>query len=184
MRQLEWSDFTREVRQAAIASTMRIGGLSHEEAEEVVCSAIAKLMQRRPLTRSPQGLLIVASRNMLVTQRQVMASRPALVALVKDLDDAGAAAAEPIDEKSDPVSELMTAEEISSRTMQLRVGLERLAPADRAILSAYYVEGKSLRDMDEERGDRIGAAKVRLHRARERLRKFANGAPKEAGPER
>jgi RNA polymerase sigma-70 factor (ECF subfamily) len=54
---------------------------------------------------------------------------------------------------------------------ELYRGLEQLKPVDRATLVAFYIQGRSLRQMSREFETPIGTIKRRLHVARNRLRK-------------
>ena len=54
---------------------------------------------------------------------------------------------------------------------ELYDGLERLKPIDRATLVAFYLRGRSLKQMSREFETPIGTIKRRLHVARNRLRK-------------
>jgi RNA polymerase sigma-70 factor (ECF subfamily) len=54
---------------------------------------------------------------------------------------------------------------------ELYRGLERLKPIDRATLMAFYIRGRSLKQMSREFETPIGTIKRRLHVARIRLRK-------------
>jgi RNA polymerase sigma-70 factor (ECF subfamily) len=58
------------------------------------------------------------------------------------------------------------------RRVRLLAALERLAPADRSLLAASYFADLDLAEIARVEGCSPGAAKVRLHRARERLRKI------------
>src|SRR5205807_2188933 len=86
------------------------------------------------------------------------------------LENAAAAGSEPLDE-------LVRAEQAA----ELYKGLERLKPVDRATLMAFYIRGRSLKQMSEEFETPIGTIKRRLHVARNRLRKqlerAASGGP-------
>jgi len=53
---------------------------------------------------------------------------------------------------------------------KLWAGLERLKPVDRATLVAFYINGRSLKQMSREFETPIGTIKRRLHVARNRLR--------------
>ena len=53
---------------------------------------------------------------------------------------------------------------------QLHAGLQRLKPVDRATLVAFYIRGRSLKEMSREFETPIGTIKRRLHVARNRLR--------------
>jgi RNA polymerase sigma-70 factor (ECF subfamily) len=54
---------------------------------------------------------------------------------------------------------------------ELYRGLERLKPVDRATLMAFYIRGRSLKQMSREFETPIGTIKRRLHVARNRLRR-------------
>ena len=64
---------------------------------------------------------------------------------------------------------------------QLYKGLERLKPVDRATLVAFYIRGRSLKQMSREFETPVGTIKRRLHVARNRLKKalekVASGEP-------
>src|SRR5437764_10510364 len=66
-----------------------------------------------------------------------------------------------------PLTELLRAEQRDA----LRRGLARLKPLDRATLAAFYLRGKSLKQMSREFETPIGTIKRRLHVARIRLRR-------------
>lgn len=51
--------------------------------------------------------------------------------------------------------------------------LSELSPKDRLVMDLFYREGLSLEEIAEISGDTAGAVKVRLHRARNNLRKMA-----------
>ena len=53
---------------------------------------------------------------------------------------------------------------------ELYKGLERLKPVDRATLVAFYIRGRSLKQMSREFETPVGTIKRRLHVARNRLR--------------
>jgi RNA polymerase sigma-70 factor (ECF subfamily) len=66
-----------------------------------------------------------------------------------------------------PLDELLRAEQAAA----LHRGLNRLKPLDRATLAAFYLRGRSLKQMSREFETPIGTIKRRLHVARNRLRK-------------
>ena len=51
----------------------------------------------------------------------------------------------------------------------LRAGMGRLSAQDRATLEAFYIDGRSLREMAEDFSAPVGTIKRRLHDARKRL---------------
>jgi RNA polymerase sigma-70 factor, ECF subfamily len=66
-----------------------------------------------------------------------------------------------------PVDELVRRE----RAAELYRGLERLKAVDRATLVAFYLRGRSLKQMSREFETPVGTIKRRLHVARNRLKK-------------
>jgi RNA polymerase sigma-70 factor (ECF subfamily) len=66
-----------------------------------------------------------------------------------------------------PVDELVRRE----RAAELYQGLERLKPVDRATLVAFYLRGRSLKQMSRDFETPVGTIKRRLHVARNRLKK-------------
>jgi RNA polymerase sigma-70 factor (ECF subfamily) len=58
----------------------------------------------------------------------------------------------------------------SEQKAKLWAGLDRLKPVDRATLVAFYIRGRSLKQMSREFETPIGTIKRRLHVARNRLR--------------
>lgn len=66
---------------------------------------------------------------------------------------------------------------------ELYRGLERLKPMDRATLVAFYLQGRSLKQMSREFETPVGTIKRRLHVARNRLKKQMERAAAGASPE-
>jgi RNA polymerase sigma-70 factor (ECF subfamily) len=66
-----------------------------------------------------------------------------------------------------PLDEMVRAEQ----TTELRNGLERLKALDRVTLEAFYLRGRSLKQMSREFETPVGTIKRRLHVARKRLRR-------------
>src|SRR4051812_12861083 len=89
------------------------------------------------------------------------------------LDSAAAAGAGPLDD-------LVRAEQAA----ELYRGLERLKPVDRATLVAFYLRGRSLKQMSREFETPVGTIKRRLHVARNRLRKQLERAATGIAPAR
>ncbi len=65
-----------------------------------------------------------------------------------------------------PLDNLVKAEQAA----ELHRGLDRLKPVDRATLMAFYIHGRSLKQMSREFETPIGTIKRRLHVARRRLK--------------
>src|SRR6516165_8289318 len=61
---------------------------------------------------------------------------------------------------------------------ELWAGLDRLKPVDRATLVAFYIHGRSLKQMSREFETPIGTIKRRLHVARNRLREHLESEPR------
>ena len=87
------------------------------------------------------------------------------------LENAEAATASPLDvlEKAEAAAELYQ-------------GLARLKPVDRATLLAFYIRGRSLKQMSREFETPVGTIKRRLHVARNRLKKQMERAATGAAP--
>ena len=73
-----------------------------------------------------------------------------------------------------PLEEMVRAEQRA----EVWTGLERLKPLDRATLAAFYIRGRSLKQMSREFETPVGTIKRRLHVARNRLKKtLERGTP-------
>jgi RNA polymerase sigma-70 factor (ECF subfamily) len=79
-----------------------------------------------------------------------------------------------------PLDEMVRAEQKA----ELYEGLERLKPVDRATLVAFYLHGRSLKQMSREFETPIGTIKRRLHVARNRLRQQLERATDRANADR
>ncbi len=77
-----------------------------------------------------------------------------------------------------PLESLVRAEQ----RRELWNGLDRLKALDRATLVAFYIRGRSLKQMSREFETPVGTIKRRLHVARNRLRRQLERAP-EGNPE-
>ena len=71
-----------------------------------------------------------------------------------------------------PLEEMVRGEEKA----ELWVGLDRLKEVDRATLVAFYIRGRSLKQMSREFETPVGTIKRRLHVARNRLRQHLEKA--------
>jgi RNA polymerase sigma-70 factor (ECF subfamily) len=78
------------------------------------------------------------------------------------------------DEGVTPLDEMVRAEQRA----ELWVGLERLKPIDKDTLVAFYIRGRSLKQMSREFETPVGTIKRRLHVARNRLRQQLERARK------
>lgn len=65
---------------------------------------------------------------------------------------------------------------------QLRVAIERLGPPDDVLVLRFYYEGDRLKDIAADLGLSPTAAKVRLHRARQKLKQIITKGGPADGP--
>ncbi len=74
--------------------------------------------------------------------------------------------------------------EVSENRRQIHAGLARLKPLDRQTLEAFYLRGRSLKQMSREFETPVGTIKRRLHVARRRLKGVLEEkvGPANAGP--
>ena len=143
---------------------------AQELAQEVFIHAMAKLSQLRDAHCFAGWLRQIAERmaiNRLTRRGPVRNAEPAV------LENVQASAVSPLDELV-----------LMEQKAQLWAGLDRLKPVDRATLVAFYIHGRSLKQMSREFETPIGTIKRRLHVARNRLRRHldrdaepANGQP-------
>jgi RNA polymerase sigma-70 factor (ECF subfamily) len=64
----------------------------------------------------------------------------------------------------------------SEQAAELYKALEQLKPVDRATLVAFYIRGRSLKQMSREFETPVGTIKRRLHVARNRLKEVMEQA--------
>lgn len=64
---------------------------------------------------------------------------------------------------------------------QIHAGLAQLKPLDRATLEAFYIRGRSLKQMSREFETPVGTIKRRLHVARQRLKEAMEAQAEPAG---
>lgn len=77
----------------------------------------------------------------------------------------------------DAVEEFAAVPESQETDPRVELALEKLAPADRAILTLFYWQDLSLNEIADSMGINLNAAKTRLFRARERFRQFYEKEP-------
>jgi RNA polymerase sigma-70 factor (ECF subfamily) len=141
----------------AVAMT-RLGNPTEAEevAQEVFVHSMTKIRQLRDPRCFPGWLRQIAVRlslGRLARRRTTMEHRPGV------LDDLPAKHVNPLDQ-------LVRTEE----QRRLRTTLKELNPLDRAMLEAFYLRSRSLRQMSKDFAAPIGTIKRRLHTARGRLR--------------
>ena len=142
---------------AIALNRLRNAAEAQELAQEVFIHSMTKLDQLRDPRCFAGWIRQITVRmaiNRLARRGPVRAAEPSL------LDNARAAGVSPLDE-------LVRAEQ---RT-ELWSGLNRLKALDRATLEAFYIRGRSLKQMSREFETPIGTIKRRLHVARNRLKK-------------
>src|SRR5919202_110798 len=81
-------------------------------------------------------------------------------------------------ETTNPLDEMVRAEQRA----ELWNGLDSLKDVDRATLVAFYIRGRSLRQMSREFETPVGTIKRRLHVARNRLKKALEKGSAEPAP--
>ena len=130
---------------------------AQELVQEVFIHAMTKLHQLRDAQCFAGWLRQITERmaiNRLTRRGPVRGAEPAVLENVQ----AGG---------SGPLEDLVRSEQKA----KLWAGLEQLKPVDRATLVAFYIHGRSLKQMSREFETPVGTIKRRLHVARNRLRK-------------
>lgn len=142
---------------AIALSRLRNPGEAQELAQEVFVHGMTKLAQLRDPQCFAGWLRQITVRmaiNRLTRRGAWNGAEPEL------LDNIQASA-------SDPLDEMVRGEQAS----ELYDGLDRLKPLDKATLVAFYIHGRSLKQMSREFETPVGTIKRRLHVARKRLRR-------------
>src|SRR5438552_898544 len=129
---------------------------AQELVQEVFIHAMTKLAQLRDVHCFAGWLRQITERMAI---NRLTRRGPVQGALGAVLDNAQATGSSPLDS-------LIRSEQKA----KLWAGLERLKPTDRATLVAFYIHGRSLKQMSREFETPIGTIKRRLHVARNRLR--------------
>ena len=142
---------------ALALSRLRNPTEAQELVQEVFIHAMTKLGQLRDPHCFAGWLRQITERmaiNRLTRRGAVRATDPVF------LDNVQAAGTTPLDDLIQ-----------SEQKAKLWAGLDRLKPVDRATLVAFYIRGRSLKQMSREFETPIGTIKRRLHVARNRLRR-------------
>src|SRR5437868_12231032 len=137
---------------------------AQELVQEVFIHAMTKLGQLRDAHCFAGWLRQIAERmaiNRLTRRGPVRGGEPSAL---ENVQAAGAT----------PLEDLVRTEQKAT----LWAGLDRLKPVDRATLVAFYIHGRSLKQMSREFETPIGTIKRRLHVARNRLRERLRIEPK------
>src|SRR5262249_48064056 len=172
-----WNEITRVVERARLGDRKAYGELveqfqptvyaialvrlrnpveAQELVQEVFIHAMTKLSQLRDAHCFAGWLRQITERmaiNRLTRRGPVRGAEPSV------LENVQAA-------RSSPLDDLIRVEQKA----ELWAGLDRLKPVDRATLVAFYIHGRSLKQMSREFETPIGTIKRRLHVARNRLR--------------
>ena len=146
---------------AIALNRLRNAAEAQELAQEVFIHSMTKLDQLRDPRCFAGWIRQITVRmaiNRLARRGPVRGAEPSL------LDNARASSVSPLDE-------MVRAEQ---RT-ELWSGLNRLKALDRATLEAFYIRGRSLKQMSREFETPVGTIKRRLHVARKRLRRQLEG---------
>jgi RNA polymerase sigma-70 factor (ECF subfamily) len=153
---------------AVALARLRNPAEAQELAQEVFLHAMKKLPQLRDVQCFAGWLRQITVRMALnrLTRRGPLHKIEA-----EALENAQAAGAGPLEqmEKAEAAAELYQ-------------GLERLKPMDRDTLLAFYIRGRSLKQMSREFETPVGTIKRRLHVARIRLKKALERAAAGAAP--
>lgn len=140
---------------AVVVRRLRNQAEAFEVTQEVFLRAMRKLPQLRAPERFAGWLKRIAVR--LSINRAVRRPR-------ESYQPPGTFATFP--DRCSPVDGVLEQE----RAHQVRNGLGRLRPLDRATLVAFYFEGQSLKEMSTRFRSPVGTIKRRLHTARHRLK--------------
>ena len=142
---------------AVALSRLRNPSEAQELAQEVFVHGMTKLGQLRDAQCFVGWLRQITVRMAInrLTRRSVV--RPAAPEFLDNAPDS----------TTGPLDQMLRAE----RRQELYEGLDRLKPTDRATLVAFYLQGRSLKQMSREFQTPIGTIKRRLHVARNRLRR-------------
>jgi len=135
------------------------------EAEELAQEVFVHGMKKLPQLRDPRcfagWLRRITARmaiNRLTRRGPVSGADPEI------LDNVQARTTQPIDQM-----------ELGEAKFELHEGLKRLKELDRQTLEAFYLRGRSLKQMSREFETPVGTIKRRLHVARQRLKDVLEG---------
>src|SRR6516162_8098777 len=142
---------------AVALARLRNPAEAQELAQEVFLHAMKKLPQLRDAQCFAGWLRQITVRMAL---NRLTRRGPLHKVESEALDQAEAAGAGPLDQLVQ-----------SEQAAELYKGLARLKPVDRATLMAFYIRGRSLKQMSREFETPVGTIKRRLHVARNRLKK-------------
>lgn len=144
-----------------------------QEARDAIADALIRLAERRSPAKSPVGLLVITATNLVRShwRREAIRADLRLEELSHDGDYQTLAGTE-----EDFAARVAEEDERSAIRERLGLAVGRLSDKDRNLIREHYRDGKPLTLIDAERGERIGSAKMRLCRARRRLRDIIDEA--------
>ncbi len=153
---------------------------SREEAFDAVVDALIKLNERGARADDPTAYLATTAVNVLRDLWKRRRERPASAA--SDADDRPrgvlrSAEALSITQEHGAQVRLAREDETRWRRVTLQRSLDGLPARDREVMMRHYFQGVPLEAMDRERGEKSGTHKLRLHRARNRLRELLKSDP-------
>jgi RNA polymerase sigma-70 factor, ECF subfamily len=151
--------FERFERHVFAIALRRLGNFceAQELCQDVFVQAIQKLDQLRAPESFGAWIASITNRmaiNRAVRRKTARAAEPGVLEAVR------------ADERT-PLTDMLAGE----RHKRVRDGLARLRKLDRQTLKAFYVEGRSLKEMSVVFKAPVGTIKRRLHVARQRLAK-------------
>jgi RNA polymerase sigma-70 factor (ECF subfamily) len=153
-----------EAHQGKVFAFLGRMGLDRMTAEDIAQETFLRLWrsagQFDAKRASPATWILTIARNLALTH---LARQSRGIEVMGGAEPPDAACAQP-----QPDAAL----EGKQQSERLHVALNQLAPADRSLLAASYVDDLDLAEIARIEGCGVGAAKVRLHRARARLRKI------------
>lgn len=153
-----------EAQQARVFGFLGRMGLDAATSEDIAQDTFLRVWRN---ARSFDPRLSAASTWILTIARNLALTHLSRASQRREVNDDAAAAQAPCSTPS-PHQAL----ERKQQRARLEAALERLAPAERSILAASYVEGLDLASIARIEDCSQGAAKVRLHRARTKLKRI------------
>jgi RNA polymerase sigma-70 factor (ECF subfamily) len=167
-----FADIVRQFQRPLFGFLGRMGlapALADELAQETFVRAWRGLDGYRPARGAFSTWLYTIARNLAVDAlaRHGRDDRGSPDAIVVDRFADGRDDADAVPEDGDAPAERFEQRDAQRR---LHAALRRLPVADRAVIALFYLAERDLADVARIEGTTVGAIKVRLHRARQRLR--------------
>lgn len=153
--------------ETATRAVVRLARVRRERAEELIQDALAAVMRVPRFVRCPRSFLIGAA--LRVHKRDIVREFHRLDRFTLPDDQLVGHAAPAY---ADPSVELADQESGKRLHSAVHSALRSVSAVDREHLTSFYFESRPPGELDDERGEPRGTAKVRLHRARARLRQL------------